>query len=214
MEYVNLEKCSKNFGNQQVLKEISYSFCAGGYCISGENGSGKSTLLKMMMGLILPDTGCVTVIGEKSENLSSSVKAQIGYMFSSDRTLYYKLTARENLEMIGSIYGLKGNHLKDRVSKVLQLVELEDNKKYIETYSTGMKKRLMLARAILYNPKVLFLDEPYSGLDERGCHLLTETLENEVSKGKCVIVVSHQLEYIPSNWKLLSMKKGELCSGL
>ena len=96
MEYVNLEKCSKNFDNQQVLKEISYSFFAGGYCISGENGSGKSTLLKMMMGLILPDTGCVTVIGEKSENLSSSVKAQIGYMFSSDRTLYYKLTAREN----------------------------------------------------------------------------------------------------------------------
>ena len=131
MEYVNLEKCSKNFGNQQVLKEISYSFFAGGYCISGENGSGKSTLLKMMMGLILPDTGCVTVIGGKSENLSPSVKAQIGYMFSSDRTLYYKLTARENLEMIGSIYGLKGNHLKDRVSKVLQLVELEDNKKYI-----------------------------------------------------------------------------------
>ena len=80
MEYVNLEKCSKNFDNQQVLKEISYSFFAGGYCISGENGSGKSTLLKMMMGLILPDTGCVTVIEEKSENSEETKKIDIGFV--------------------------------------------------------------------------------------------------------------------------------------
>lgn len=103
-------------------------------------------------------------------------------MFSSERTLYYKLTARENLEMIGAIYGLKGNALKDRVGEVLRLVELEVNRKYIETYSTGMKKRLMLARAILYNPKVLFLDEPYSGLDQDGCLLLTKILESELKK--------------------------------
>ncbi|MBW9211948.1 MULTISPECIES: ATP-binding cassette domain-containing protein [Terrabacteria group] len=66
MEYLKLERCSKRFDKQPVLKEISYSFFTGGYCISGENGSGKSILLKMMMGLILPDTGQVTVIKEKS----------------------------------------------------------------------------------------------------------------------------------------------------
>lgn len=213
MEYITLNHCTKNFDNQAILSDVSYSFTAGGYCIYGDNGSGKSTLLRMMMGLILPDYGSVSVLGKDTIQLGTTIKSQIGYMFASERTLYYKLTARENLEMIGSIYGLKGKNLKDRVGKVLKLVELEDNKKYIETYSTGMKKRLMIARAILYNPKILLLDEPYSGLDKNGCLLLTKILENELKKDKCIIVVSHQLEDIPDSWTQLLLKDGNLCIG-
>lgn len=167
-----------------------------------------------MMGLLLVDSGKVTLLGENTENLSKKAKKKIGYMLPSDRTLYYKLTASENLMMIGSIYGMHKKELKEMIPQLLENVGLKEEGKYIETFSTGMKKRLMLARAILYDPEILFLDEPYSGLDEDGCYMLTEVIQEQSDSGKTIILVTHQDDYVNKSWQHLVLKDGHLCTGL
>ena len=214
METIKVEHCSKAFGDQQVLKDITIDFKPGVYYITGENGSGKSTLLKIMMGLILPDEGKVTLLGEDTLKLSNACKKKIGYVFASDRTLYYKLTAYENLCMIGSIYGMKKAVLKKTVPALLEKVGLANDNKFIESYSTGMKKRLMFARTMLYDPQVVFLDEPFSGLDPAGEALIASLIEEMENTGKTIVIVTHQTEYMKERWTHLTLSDGKLCIGL
>ena len=135
-----LNNVSKKFADKILFKDINLNLDSGHYILIGDNGSGKSTLLKTMMGLILPDSGNVLLFGEDTKIFSNKTKKKIGFAFASDRTLYHKLTAYENLKYIGSIYGLKSSELKERIPFLLSKVGLENNKQYIETYSTGMKK--------------------------------------------------------------------------
>ncbi len=205
-----LNNVSKKFGDKILFKNIDLELDSGHYILTGENGCGKSTLLKTMMGLILPDIGTVSLLGEDTKIFSNKTKAKLGFAFASDRTLYHKLTAYENLKYIGSIYGLKNGELKERIPFLLDKIGLDNNGQYIETYSTGMKKRLMFIKAILNNPEVIFLDEIYSGLDDEGCNLVNRLIDEEIEKNKLIISVTHQQDKIIYKEHIYKLKKGKL----
>lgn len=189
---LKLDDISKKFGEHIIADHLSLSWERGIHILIGENGVGKSSLLKIMMGLTLPDTGRVYLLGEDTLRMHQSVKRRLGFLFANDRTLFYKLTASENLQMVGRFYGLSRTRLKTRVPELLEKVGLKEEGKYIETFSTGMKKRLMLARAILHEPEILFLDEPFNGLDEEGHSMAVQVIGNCVGQDKLAILVTHQ----------------------
>lgn len=205
-----LSNVSKKFNDKVLFNNIDLKLDKGHYVLVGENGCGKTTLLKTMMGLILPDDGNVKLLGEDTKIFSNKTKAKIGFAFASDRTLYHKLTAYENLKYIGNIYGLKRSELNERIPALLNKVGLANNNQYIETYSTGMKKRLMFIKAILNNPEVIFLDEIYSGLDEDGCDVVNQIIDDEIKNDKLIISVTHQQDKLVQKENIYELKEGKL----
>ena len=142
---IELQHVTKRYQEHVILKDLSLKIQAGSfYYIIGENGSGKSTLLKLMMGLLLPDEGEISLFGNSTNRLTSAMKSRIGFILASDRSLYYKLTASENLYYIGKIYGMKKSELKNRIPYLLNAVGLLETKQFVESFSTGMKKKLMI----------------------------------------------------------------------
>ncbi|MDO5085105.1 MAG: ABC transporter ATP-binding protein [Erysipelotrichaceae bacterium] len=208
---IELVNISKKFEDKIIAEEINASFDKGIYILRGENGSGKSTLLKMMMGLIYPDCGDIRLRGKSIYELDNNMKKQIGFVFSSDRTLYYKLTAKENLMYIGRIYGLSYQKLNEKVPYLLNLLNLNTNK-LVETFSTGMKKRLMVARAFLCDPSIVFLDEVFNGLDNEGKDIVERLILDEANKKNItIILVSHEsCDVIEESAKTVYLKEGKL----
>nr|WP_287559072.1 ABC transporter ATP-binding protein [Roseburia sp.] len=209
MTILTLKHISKSFGKKILFKDISYEFEQGTiYRIVGENGTGKSTLLKIMMGLMLPDEGVVELNGESSEKFSSNYRKQINYAFSSDRTLYYKLNAYENLYYIGRIYGIPRKELGHKVVHLLEKVGLAENSDYVENYSTGMKKKLLIAKSFLNQPKIIFYDEVFNGLDKDSCEAVIHWISKE--KDITFIIISHQETVNFENEKILKIEGGKL----
>lgn len=159
----------------------------------GPNGAGKTTLISMLCGLIKPTSGHFTIDGLNYANDSSKIKKIIGVV-PQEYALYPTLTARENLHYFGSMYGLKGSDLKDKVIETLDLLGLlKFADKRIETFSGGMKRRVNLIAGILHNPKVLFLDEPTVGVDVQSKNAIIEYLKHLNQNGTTIIYTSHHL---------------------
>jgi ABC-2 type transport system ATP-binding protein len=134
--------------------------------ILGPNGSGKTTLIRILVGLIIPRNGKVLICGCDLRSHEQKARKRIGLVLGDERTFYFRLSGAQNLEFFGGLYGLNGSTLKKSVTKVLEAVGLQDDAKFqYMRYSTGMKKRLAIARALLHDPQVLLLDEPNSGVD-------------------------------------------------
>ena len=132
----------------------------------GINGSGKTTTIKMLTNMITPTSGRIFIDNQEINKNNRHFKNQISLISGGEKGLYYRLTGRENLEYFGSLYGLSGNLLNERVNACLKIVSLTDNADYkVESYSKGMKQRLQIARGLINDPKYLFLDEPTLGLD-------------------------------------------------
>ncbi|MFA9465036.1 MAG: ABC transporter ATP-binding protein [Velocimicrobium sp.] len=159
-----LENVSKNYGKQKILADINLSMQENEiFGLIGPSGSGKTTLIRLMTGAISSDSGTVYLGRQKMPNLEAL--EWIGYMPQND-ALYLDLSGRDNLRFFGAMMGMKKAVLEDRIDEVLALVSLEhDEKKCVQNYSGGMKKRLSLATALLHKPKILFLDEPTVGID-------------------------------------------------
>ncbi|WP_316636045.1 ABC transporter ATP-binding protein [uncultured Flavobacterium sp.] len=159
----------------------------------GPNGAGKTTLISMLCGLIKPTSGHFTIDGFNYASHSSKIKKIIGVV-PQEYALYPTLTARENLHYFGSMYGLKGSDLKDKVIETLDLLGLlKFADKRIETFSGGMKRRVNLIAGILHNPKVLFLDEPTVGVDVQSKNAIIEYLKLLNQNGTTIIYTSHHL---------------------
>lgn len=177
-----------------VTFEVGYGEVVG---LLGPNGAGKTTTIKIISTLLLPDSGRVIVEGFDVVREASSVRKRIGVMLSVEKGFYGKLTGRENLIYFGSLYGLSGTWLARRVDEMLELVglkELEAEDKLYEEYSTGMKARLALARALLKDPPVLLLDEPTLGLDPASARKVRDLVKSLASKeGKAVIYTTHNM---------------------
>lgn len=159
----------------------------------GPNGAGKTTLLSMLCGLIKPTSGRFLINDLSYEKKGTDLKKIIGVV-PQEYALYPTLTARENLEYFGSMYGLKGKDLKNKVSEALDylgLLKFADKK--IDTFSGGMKRRVNLIAGILHSPKVLFLDEPTVGVDVQSKNVIIEYLKKLNSKGTTIIYTSHHL---------------------
>jgi len=204
-----LNMVSKFYGNKQVLRDITLSVPYGTiYGLLGPSGCGKTTTVKIMAGIMEATSGETYVLGEKMPQLS--LMNQIGYMAQSD-ALYSVLTAAENLEFFASIYGMKRDQTKKRISEVMELVNLSDDlNKPIAAYSGGMKRRLSLAMAILHHPKVLILDEPTVGIDP----LLRKDIWAELYKmseqGVTILVTTHVMDEAEKCQQLAMLRRGRL----
>ena len=159
----------------------------------GPNGAGKTTLISMLCGLIKPTSGYFFINNLSYDKKATELKKIIGVV-PQEYALYPTLTARENLEYFGSMYGLKGKDLRNKVSEALDylgLLKFADKK--IDTFSGGMKRRVNLIAGILHRPKVLFLDEPTVGVDVQSKNVIINYLKKLNSEGTTIIYTSHHL---------------------
>jgi len=176
----------KQFGRFAALRGISAEFSAGKlYVIVGDNGAGKTTLLRTIAGLAHPTRGTISVLGAKD---LKSVRAQIGYM-AHPSLLYDEMSAMENLRYFAGLYGVEDARCRDVIARVKLDPDLE---RPVGQYSQGMRQRLSLARALLNDPKLLLLDEPFSNVDSRSARDMAALLATMRTLQKTVFVVTHQ----------------------
>lgn len=179
----------------------------------GVNGAGKTTTIKMLATLLEPTSGVIEIDGTDSTKQDILVKKKINMIAGGERMLYWRLTGKENLQYFGSLYGLKGAELEDRIHFLLKQVELEGAANTpVERYSKGMKQRLQIARGLINDPDYLFLDEPTLGLDAPVAKKLREMvykLAKEQNKG--ILLTSHYLEEVEELCdRLYIIEKGSL----
>lgn len=193
---IKIESLSKKYkdADQYSLNDVSLAINEGEiFGLLGPNGAGKTTLISMLCGLVKPTSGHFTIDGLNYANHSSKIKKIIGVV-PQEYALYPTLTARENLHYFGSMYGLKGSDLKDKVIETLDLLGLlKFADKRVETFSGGMKRRVNLIAGILHKPKVLFLDEPTVGVDVHSKNAIIEYLKVLNQNGTTIIYTSHHL---------------------
>ena len=161
----------------------------------GPNGAGKTTTMRMLATLLEPTAGEARVLGIDVTRHPREVRRVLGAVLSGERSLYWKLTARENLEYFAALYHVPASASKHRVAGVLEATQLSDRADdYVERFSTGMRQRLVLARALLPDPEVLMLDEPTVGLDPQAARHLRELVRQFRAKGRTVLLTTHYME--------------------
>ena len=197
---IEVEGLSKVFALLPALQGVEFSVARGEFVLLlGANGSGKSTLLRLLCGLSKPSAGSVRVGGWELPGEAMAVRAQIGVV-AHRPLLYENLTARENLAFFGRLYGIESAEYELRGEALLRQVGLwRRADTLVRTFSRGMKQRLSIARAVLHQPDVLLLDEPYSGLDQQAAESLDKLLATAQNEGRTIILSTHQLERLPAS---------------
>lgn len=164
------------------------------YGLLGPNGAGKTTTIKMLITLLLPTSGTARVLGHDVVSDAARVRASIGYVFGGDRGLYDRLSALDNLRYFAELYGVAPREQRRRIQTVLDLVDLADRaRERVEGYSRGMRQRLHIARGLLHDPPVLFLDEPTIGVDPVAARDLRTTVASLTAAGKTVLLTTHYM---------------------
>jgi ABC-2 type transport system ATP-binding protein len=188
---------SKSFGDRRAVDAVSFRIEKGQTLgLIGPNGAGKSTTASMICGVLRSDSGEILINGQKLESGSSAVKQLIG-LVPQELAIYEELSARENLKLFGSLYGLTGTALKVRCNDVLALVNLSDRAAdKPSTLSGGMKRRLNIAAALLHDPQLLILDEPTVGVDPQSRNAIFDSLETLKRQGRSLIYTSHYMEEV------------------
>jgi ABC-2 type transport system ATP-binding protein len=160
----------------------------------GPNGAGKTTTIKMLITLLLPTSGTARVMGFDVERDTEAVRQRIGYVFGGDRGLYDRVSGVDNLRYFAELYGVEPAEQKRRIAALLELVGLTGREKEkVEGYSRGMRQRLHIARGLLHDPEVIFMDEPSIGLDPVGARELRQTVRSLVDAGKTVLLTTHYM---------------------
>src|ERR1043165_1650671 len=194
VEVQHLIKIYKD-GTVPAVNDISFTIDSGSiFGLLGPNGAGKTTTISILCGLIKPSTGKVNILGFELGRQLNKAKQLIGVV-PQEIALYPSLTAYENLEYIGNMYGLRGSTLKKKILDHLEVVGLQDHKDhFVENFSGGMKRRINLLAGILHEPKLLFLDEPTVGVDVQSRNVITELLHKLNDEGCTIIYTSHLME--------------------
>lgn len=194
---VEIEDLTKIFkgSDEPAVKGISFKIYKNEvFGLLGPNGAGKTTTISILCGLFAPTSGKVIIDGMILSENASTIKQIIGVV-PQDIALYPTLTARENLEFYGSMYGLSGKDLKEKINVWLEKLGLtKAANRRIETFSGGMKRRVNLIASILHQPKILFLDEPTVGIDVQSRNVIIEHLKELNAQGTTIIYTSHHLE--------------------
>lgn len=196
-----------------ALREISVEVARGEFVgLLGRNGAGKTTLLKVVATLLLPTKGEVEVDGIDALGEPAKVRRRLGVVLAGERTLYWKLTARENLLLFGGLHNLPRRETRVRSEHLLGLVGLSDFVDVsVEKFSSGMRKRLAIARALIHQPPILVLDEPTASLDPHGVEEVWEVLRALREEGTTVLMATHNMleaERLPT--RLLIIEEGKL----
>lgn len=189
------KKLCKAYGVQRVLQNLDISLQSGELvCLLGPNGAGKSTLIRLLSGLLKPTAGEITIDDALVDFSEAEVRRKIGLILHQT-FLYEQLTGLENLQLYARLYGtrLKESDLKHLMVRVgLGKVRPVP----VRSYSRGMKQRLTIARALLNNPQILLLDEPYTGLDQQGSAMLNQLLAEEQENQRIILLTTHELSFI------------------
>jgi ABC-2 type transport system ATP-binding protein len=185
----------KRYGEHMAVADVSFSVHRGEcYGLLGPNGAGKTTTISMACGLLERDGGEVFVLGQLMDRRSVELKGAIGYV-PQDLALYPELSAADNLEFFGRLYGLKGKRLAQRVEEVLGVVGLSDRaRQKVGTFSGGMKRRANIAAGLLHEPALLVLDEPTVGVDPQSRNAILETVLALRDQGMAVLYTTHYME--------------------
>jgi ABC-2 type transport system ATP-binding protein len=163
--------------------------------VLGPNGAGKTTTLRMLATLLEPTSGDARVLGLDVKTHPREIRANLGAMLSGERSLYWKLTARENLEYFAALYHVPPKETRPRIDAALVAVKLADRADdYVERYSTGMRQRLALARALLPDPQLVILDEPTVGLDPQAARDLRDRVRELKRQGRTVLLTTHYMD--------------------
>lgn len=190
---------TRNFGNLCAVDALNLHVERGTfYGFLGPNGAGKSTTIKMLTGLLAPTAGAMRLLGEDLSDMEKAreVKRRLGVV-PENLSLFENLTGREYLTFIGRMYLLPPATVRERTNELLVMMGLEgEEKKLALEYSHGMRKKLALAAALLPNPELLFLDEPFEGVDAVASRVLRDTLKRTVERGATVFLTSHVLEIV------------------
>lgn len=209
LEYhISVERVTKSFGGFDALKGIDLHLKKGEFfTLFGPNGAGKTTLIKLLSTLVKPSTGTLTVAGYDTSKQAGKVRASVG-VISHDPYLYENLSAYENIKFFGKMYGVPG--VDARAKELIELLGLSQRMHdLVRTFSRGMKQRLSVARSIVHDPPVLLLDEPYTGLDQKGALIFGDTLGWLKSHGRTILMTTHNIDEALT----LSDRVGILTSG-
>ena len=190
---------TREFGQFRAVNQLNLRVEAGRfYGFLGPNGAGKSTTIKMLTGLLAPSSGAMRILGEDMSDprRALEIKRRIGVV-PENLALFDNLTAREHLTFIGRMYLLPTATIRARCEELLLMMDLaHEEKKLTLEFSHGMKKKLALAAALIPNPDLLFLDEPFEGVDAVASRVLRDTLKQCVGRGATVFLTSHVLEIV------------------
>ena len=178
-----------------AVKGVSFQVERGElFGLLGPNGAGKTTTIKMLITLLLPSSGHASVLGHDVVAEARAVRRSIGYVFGGDRGLYERLSAVDNLRYFSELYGVPPREQRARIGELIELVGLTGREKErVEGFSRGMRQRLHIARGLLHDPAVLFLDEPTIGIDPVGARELRTTIATLRDQGKTILLTTHYM---------------------
>jgi ABC-2 type transport system ATP-binding protein len=179
----------------EAVRGVSFEVADGElFGLLGPNGAGKTTTIKMLITLLIPTSGSAAVLGYDVVRDAREVRKRIGYVFGGDRGLYERLSALDNLRYFAELYAVPPDTQKRRIAELLDLVGLAGREKErVEGYSRGMRQRLHIARGLLHDPPVVFLDEPTIGVDPVGARELRRTIAGLTEAGKTVLLTTHYM---------------------
>src|SRR6059058_5679678 len=179
----------------EAVRGVSFEVGEGElFGLLGPNGAGKTTTIKMLITLLIPTAGEARVLGFDVVKDAREVRKRIGYVFGGDRGLYERLSGLDNLRYFAELYGVDPRWQKQRIAELLELVGLSGREREkVEGYSRGMRQRLHIARGLLHDPEVVFLDEPTIGVDPVGARELRATIAELTDAGKTVLLTTHYM---------------------
>ena len=178
-----------------AVEDVSFEIKTGElFGLLGPNGAGKTTTVKMLATLLIPTNGSASVLGHDVVKDAGEVRKHIGFIFGGERGLYWRLSGIDNLRYFASLYGVEPDVSKKRIPFLLEMVGLKDRgNERVEGYSRGMKQRLHVARTLLHDPEILFLDEPTIGLDPVGARDFRLVIRNLQSENKTILLTTHYM---------------------
>src|SRR6059036_2228834 len=179
----------------EAVRGVSFAIEEGElFGLLGPNGAGKTTTIKMLITLLIPTAGTGRVLGFDVVKDAREVRKRIGYVFGGERGVYERLSGYDNLRYFAELYGVPAKLQRQRIEELLELVGLKGREhERTEGYSRGMKQRLHVARGLLHDPEVLFLDEPTIGLDPVGARELRATIASLTDAGKTILLTTHYM---------------------
>ncbi|MGB2691150.1 MAG: ABC transporter ATP-binding protein [Thermodesulfobacteriota bacterium] len=190
---IQADQLKKSYGNFDALRGVNLVVGKGEfYTLFGPNGAGKTTLIKLLATLTDPTSGNLSVFGFDAKKDVQKIRSILG-VISHDPYLYETLTAFENIKFFGELYGL--TDIDNRACSVIKQVGLESRAHdLVRTFSRGMKQRLTVARAIVHEPKILLLDEPYTGLDQHGAQIFGDMLSELKNQNRTILMTTHNID--------------------
>jgi ABC-2 type transport system ATP-binding protein len=186
----------KSYGSKAAVDGVDLNVPRGSFFgFLGPNGAGKSTTIRMLTGLIPADSGSIEILGLPMPEQEIEIKRRIG-LVPDESLLFDRLTGAEFLEFVGRMYGLDRATAIERARGLLDLFQMQTDRKIVGEYSKGMRKRVAMAASLIHHPDLFLMDEPFEGVDAMGARLMKDILIDQVRRGATVFLTSHVLEVV------------------